>query len=737
MLLYGPPAVAVPGLTQESGFSESPAAGGIVLEHYLAVELNPEDHGLTATDEIVVQLGHVKSSALSFSLNGRLKVQKVDLVTGVQTLPVPFATSEQPVGDHAGPSQQMITLELPPEALADRRATLRWRYGGVINEPPREPRHLRFVTPSETAGHIGAEGVYLSGETLWYPDISGSLPRFRVEVTLPAGWTAVTHGKELTQSEQADGTTAKRTVEWDVAAATEALTLVANKFEVTGRLWKDSDGRVIEIATYLFPEDQSLAEEYLEAAENYLRVYSDLLGPYPFPKFAVVENFFASGLGMPSFTLLGSGVIKRRYTQPYALGHEIVHSWIGNGVFNRPDRGNWVEGLTTYLANYYWHELNGDHKQAREQRRLMVQGYSVYVTPERDYPVGQFTHKRDERDNAIGYQKAAMIFHHLRREVGDPIFWDALRRFIGAYLGRHADWKDLEDSFAKESGRDLRWFFSQWVEHKGAPDVRIVGTKREQPSGSSGEYRLTVSLKQDTGPYRLSIPLLVRGEQNAADTVLIDIASDEETRTLTVPNKPLKVELDPDVHVFQRIERPALPPMLNLYVTDLRRAVVVREDGAGGPYQEVVARIAAQEKDKPESGRTSIVTGGDPGLLPATGSVLVLAGPDSRAWLRSHLSDCGAPVDLRERGFTVSGTAYEGATMALLVSCHRKHAPGSVLSVLYGVTPEAVKKVARLLFFYGWHSAVVFRDGSVFLREEWTVGDHGREVRIDGTQRSR
>lgn len=87
---------------------------------------------------------------------------------------------------------------------------------------------------------------------------------------------------------------------------------------------------------------------------------------------------------MPSFTLLGSGVIKRHYTQPYALGHEIVHSWIGNGVFNRVSRGNWVEGLTTYLSNYYYHELTGDAVQAREQRRLMLLGYAVYVRPGED-----------------------------------------------------------------------------------------------------------------------------------------------------------------------------------------------------------------------------------------------------------------------------------------------------------------------------------------------------------------
>ena len=125
-----------------------------------------------------------------------------------------------------------------------------------------------------------------------------------------------------------------------------------------------------------------------------------LLGPYPFEKSAVVENVCASGLGMPSFTLLGSGIIKRQYVQPYALGHEIVHSWIGNDVFNRAERGNWVEGLTTYLANYYWHELVGDRTQAQDQRRLMVQGYNLPVPPERDYPAAQCTQTLDEHANA-------------------------------------------------------------------------------------------------------------------------------------------------------------------------------------------------------------------------------------------------------------------------------------------------------------------------------------------------
>ncbi len=719
--------------TAQPAASTEGAAEGTILQHRLALELSPEFHEIIATDDVVVQLNDQEARTLDFSLNGRLKVETIELVTGSQSLMVPFTTSSQ-AADTSGRPKQMITLQLPPERSPEKHITLKWKYGGVINDPPRESRHLRFVTPSDTAGHIGAEGIYLSGETLWYPDKSGSLPTYRVKVTLPDGWTAVTHGRELARSRQGEGTTAITVAEWDVTANTEALTLVANQFSVTRREWEAPDGRRIEIATYLFPEDDRLAEEYIEATAKYLKAYGALLGPYPFPKFAVVENFFASGLGMPSFTLLGSGVIKRHYTQPYALGHEIVHSWIGNSVFNRIDRGNWVEGLTTYLANYYWHELNGDPKQAREQRRLMVQGYSVYVTPGRDYPVGHFTQKRDERDNAIGYQKAAMVFHLLREEIGDHAFWDALRRINARYQGRYADWKDIEEGFAAASRRDLRWFFEQWVEREGAPVLSIHDARLEKAREPAAAYRLTVSFKQKEPPYRLHVPVVVHMEKDTWETVRFEIASSVETHTITMPMKPSRVELDPDMQLFRRIERTALPPMLNVYVTDPHRSVLVPEPTTSGPYQEVLDRISAQEANRPEGERTSMIVGGDPSLLPATGSVLVLGGAGSRSRLQPLLSECRAPVDLKERGFSIAGTEYEGATMAVLVSCHRRQAPGSVLTVLYGVTPEAVTKVARLLFFYGWHSTVVFQDGSVLAREEWQTEDGSREVRVDGVE---
>ena len=89
----------------------------------------------------------------------------------------------------------------------------------------------------------------------------------------------------------------------------------------------------IELVIYLREADAKLAQNYLQASAQYIRFYSDLIGPYPYAKFAVVENRWQTGYGMPSFTLLGSRVIRLPFILHTSLPHEIVHNWWGNGVY--------------------------------------------------------------------------------------------------------------------------------------------------------------------------------------------------------------------------------------------------------------------------------------------------------------------------------------------------------------------------------------------------------------------
>jgi hypothetical protein len=711
----------------------------VIRHHELFVQIVPEQHALIARDRLTLEVPESQTS-IRFSLAPTLQIDHIALVqesAGTESLirDVPFELER---GSTPESAQQIM---IRSQVVAAGVVTLDVHYHGLINDPPRDPRHLRFVTPSETAGHIGPEGVYISSESSWYPDVPESLSTYALLVAVPSGWTVVTQGKAgdsrpcpagLCRSDQMVMT------EWAVTQPSEAVTLVANKFVTTFRDWTAKTGQRVRLSTYLFPDDAHLAEEYLDASARYLDAYIPLLGPYPFEKFAVVENFFASGLGMPSFTLLGSGIIKRHYVQPYALGHEIVHSWIGNDVFNRAERGNWVEGLTTYLANYYWHELVGDRAQAQDQRRLMVQGYNLHVPPERDYPVAQFTQKQDEHDNAIGYQKAAMLFHLLRQEVGEETFWRALTSLVAQYRGRHAEWRDLERVFAEESRQDLRWFFAQWVEQDGAPVLSLPeAVARPVAGGLAQTFQLEATIVQSNKPFRIPLQVRIRMEGDREQILTVPLRSLREKLSVTLPARPIAIDLDPEFMTVRRIARQTLSPVLNHYVTDQRRSVLTGFTDASGhpsPFRDVVTRIVAQEQQKPIGERTVIASLAQDGLLPQEGSVLVLGGPEFRSGIQSILANhCGERVTLNDRGVTVMGTAHEGPELALLVSCHRVDRPGSVVTVLYAATQQAVAKVARLLFYYGWNSFVLFEDGAVVTRGEWPLASDRTEVRLDAS----
>jgi hypothetical protein len=700
----------------------------VVLSHDLAVELRPPTHELIGRDQIDVELP-ISATTVTFSISPTVKIDSILFKArpGASTNTLSDTelafTTEQIVQ----PSMQRVTVTVP--GTHGGRVTLAWIYRGTIYDPPKEPRHLRFVTPSETAGHIGPEGVYLSSESQWYPDIDGSLSAYRLTVQVPQGWSVVTQGRKT--AETTDGKQVSST--WAVSDRSEALTLVANKFAVKSRAWKSRNGQSIELATYFFPDNAGLADEYLDATSNYLDAYIPILGEFPFEKFAVVENFFASGLGMPSFTLLGSGSIKRHYVQPYALGHEIVHSWIGNSVFNRADQANWVEGLTTYLANYYWHELTHDDRQALEQRRMMLQGYSVYVAPDQDYPVAAFVRKSDERDNAIGYHKSAFVFHLLRREIGDEAFWRGLKTLVSRYRNRAADWENIEAVFGEESRRDLRGFFEQWVERGGAPSLSFGDAAASRVNGNDGRdaWRLAIRIQQSGRPFRMAVPVKIV-MNNGTETRWVSLGlSSEQMAEFTVQDQPLLVQLDPDLTAFRRLARAQLPPMLNGYVTDRHRTVVRAFTDPASPLQQVVTRITDQETQLPESQRAGVIhVDGTP--LPPEGSVLVLAGPDQQKPVQSIVQEsCGNLAALGSEGFQIDGQTHDGPSMAVLLSCHRANVPGSVVSILYGVTSQAVAKVSRFLFYYGWQSYVIFNDGAAVKRGLWQNEPEMKEVRIE------
>ena len=687
-----------------------------VVHHKLRVQINPDSHELAAEDTLVLHPDQFTGSkSLKVLLNKHFSIDHV-LLQGKR---IPYRRIE-PSGQDGNREGNIQVIELSWTDSAQTSLyplSLTVSYHGLINEPPQAGKGLRFVRLDKTNGHIGPEGVYLTSETAWYPYLLGTLSTFDVQATVPNAWEVVTQGKEVSRSTQ----NKNRTSTWQVSTTSEALTLVANQFVKNQREWQG-----IEIATYLFPSEAHLSELYLNATITYLKFYTKLLGPYPFPKFAVVENFFPSGIGLPSYTLLGNRVIKRGYTQPYSLGHEIVHSWYGNSVLNDFSTGNWVEGLTTYMANYYFEELHSPPEKALSLRKRMFYEYSLYATPPLDYPLVRFHHKETRLDNAIGYQKAAIIFHMLRLEIGDQAFFSGARRLVEDRTVMYTGWEDLEKVFGEVSNRDLHWFFHQWVQQQGAPSLKIVDWNIEPSPHSSEEFQLTVRLKQVASSYGLKIPVVVELATGETHRTIFVLESSEHIFKIVVPARPVSLTLDPYFESLRRLGRHHIPPMLNVWATDQFQVVVASRKAPQEEreaYQPTLRRIHSRD--------SGIVQQTDEYAAERQASTLILGNPKHDQMVGEGLAGCGEKVQVDQDRFTIQGQTFEGSGMALLVSCPHMLYPGGVVSLFFGLSPSAVKHVARLLFFYGWDSYLVFRDGKVLVRGMFNPPGSPLKIQLD------
>ena len=209
-----------------------------------------------------------------------------------------------------------------------------------------------------------------------------------------AGWDAVSQGVRVLHNKDEQRTT----VRWESPEPQEEIFLVAAKFVEYSKSAGDVSAMV-----FLRTPDQALAAQYLDATVRYLEMYGKLIGPYPYKKFALIENFYESGFGMPSFTLLGPKVIRLPFIINSSYPHEILHSWWGNSVFPDYEKGNWSEGLTAYLSDHLLKEQQGE---GAEYRQTALQKYTDYVSEEKDFPLTAFRSRHSSSSEAIGYGKS-------------------------------------------------------------------------------------------------------------------------------------------------------------------------------------------------------------------------------------------------------------------------------------------------------------------------------------------
>ena len=466
-------------------------------------------------------------------------------------------------------------LKQPPQkgfALSGRgvleiryEATFRGGQGNGAN-----PGNVGVVT----GGVVNEKAISLTGN--WYPAING-LAYYDLTATVPANFTAISEADEISFRDTSSG----REYSFRFPHPAQGIDLVASDY----REAKDTvDG--IDIYTYFFPEDANLSASYMEHAKKYFRMYDKLLIHYPYRRFSVVENVLQTGYSMPTFTLLGQEVVRLPFIVDTSLGHEITHQWFGNYVYADFRTGNWLEAITTYLSGHLYAEQKGE---GWKYRKKILTDYESYVTPANEFPLRQFTERTDRASMAIGYGKGAMVFHMLQDMLGTETFYKSVRRLIEQNKWRQASWADIQKSFEQESGRPLGWFFSQWLDRKGIPSIRV---KDPMARVLKGNPAVTMQVIQERKPYRLELPVkIITGHGEVKDR----LKAEKEKQYFDIPadENPQKMVVDGNYDVMRRLSRSELPPVISRLLGAEKKIIVYGEKDKD-KYTEVIGMFQAE-----------------------------------------------------------------------------------------------------------------------------------------------
>ncbi|NUM35145.1 MAG: M20/M25/M40 family metallo-hydrolase [Candidatus Brocadiae bacterium] len=679
--------------------------GWEITHHALQVKIHPEESHIDIVNTIECKKS-VKD-VCDFSLNSNLQISEIspgftlDSLNALENAKSEGINSSQNTSGRVAFKKYQVKPNQPLEKKESLRFTL--RYQGKIHYPITQQGAEYLRSFEETPGIISAAGVYLCGDSFWYPRGTEKMVRFRVEIVLPEGWEIISQGSKK-QDSILDKT---RTVVWHSPWPVDEIYLTGGPLVVY-----EKKGAIATSLVYLRKKDDALAQRYLEATEEYLNLYSQGIGPYPYDKFALIENFWETGYGMPSFTLLGSTVIRLPFLLESSYPHEILHNWWGNGVFVDYSSGNWCEGLTAYMADHLMKEKKG---QGAEYRRQTLQRYRDFVKSSQDFPLVQFRSRHSPVTEAVGYGKSMMLFHELRKRIGDEAFLKGIQKFYREFEFKVASFSDLQKIFSLVSGQNLEKFFHERIALAGAPEVSLQDA-RQNKAANGILLQFTLEQKGIETPYELHVPIAISLEgQKEATIMQLPLTQKSQHVALLLKNKPIRIDVDPEFDVFRKLYRSEIPASIGQIfgAEEMHILLAASSNPVLHKEHEAVAKRWSQ-------GRKAVVSQDALSPVSKEHSTWILA--DGEAPFLKKLFECKG-VQFRENGISISGQFFPWEDHIFVLTASHPENDENALGWILGNNAKGMAGLARKLPHYGKYSYLVFQgqDPTNVLKGQWPI----------------
>ena len=320
-----------------------------------------------------------------------------------------------------------------------------------------------------------------------------------------------------------------------------------------------NDSILIQNYVYNNPATLTNFQNQIDLTADFIELYSDLFGLYPFWKEKYGHCMAPLSGGMEHQTMTTLGFFDFNLTS-----HELSHQWWGDNVTCATWSDIWInEGFASYCEYLAQQYLNSGQEVPwmadNHNSVLSVPDGSVYI------PVNQATDETRIFDSRLSYDKGAAIIHMIRFELqNDTTFFDIMKTFQIQYKDSVATGEDFKNVTETLSGKSFDDFFDQWYFGEGYPIFNTIWTQYNDTLYISNVQTTSTST---TPLFQMLIPFTVH-MANGDSTILVQ--QNQLVQNFKVPFAANinSIELDPDNWLLKIVNNVVQGTSENAHIED-------------------------------------------------------------------------------------------------------------------------------------------------------------------------
>ncbi|MBD2502753.1 M1 family metallopeptidase [Anabaena azotica] len=427
-------------------------------------------------------------------------------------------------------------------------------------------RGIYFIQPDTHYPNKTVQ-VWTQGEDedsrYWFPcfDYPGQLSTSEIRVLVPKPLVAISNGELIDTQEDGED----KIYHWSQQQVhpNYLITLAVGDFAEIRDEW-----RAKPVTYYVEKGREADAKRSMGKTPRMMEFLSEKYGyPYPFPKYAqvCVDDFIFGGMENTSTTLLTDrclldkrAALDNRNTESLVV-HELAHQWFGDLLVIKHWSHAWVkEGMASY-SEVMWTEQEYSPEEAAYYRLLETRSY---LSEDSDrYRRPMVTHVYREAIELLDrhtYEKGSCVYHMMRAELGEELFWLAMQTFVQDNAHKTVETIDLLRAIEKATGRNLTFLFDQYVYRGGHPDFQVAYSwDGEAKLAKVTVTQTQVSADQQKDVFDLRIPIgfgySQSGEPAKLQTFTVRVHEREQSFYFPLTQKPDFISFDVDNHWLKTV----------------------------------------------------------------------------------------------------------------------------------------------------------------------------------------